>query len=143
MKLRSCRVMGNFQQSELCPIASGRQTTFTARIDILLLNAGIEPFSGQQLTADGYEPSLNVSNALLYRVNMMPNPFFIARFQVNNLCSSLFALRLLPIMLRTADMHHASPRIVVDSSDLRVHYLSNLDKDVYDSPKGLVKFGKL
>ena len=26
------------------------------RIDILLLNAGIEPFPGQQLTADGYEP---------------------------------------------------------------------------------------
>ena len=26
------------------------------RIDILLLNAGIVPFPGQQLTADGYEP---------------------------------------------------------------------------------------
>ena len=72
---------------------------------------------------------------------MMPNSSIIARFQVNNLSSSLLALRLLPIMLRTADMHHASPRIVVVSSDL--HYLSKLDKDVYDSPKGLVKFGKL
>jgi retinol dehydrogenase-12 len=27
------------------------------RIDILLLNAGIEPVPGQQLTADGYEPT--------------------------------------------------------------------------------------
>ena len=27
------------------------------RIDILLLNAGIEPAAGQQLTADGYEPT--------------------------------------------------------------------------------------
>jgi retinol dehydrogenase 12 len=27
------------------------------RIDILLLNAGIEPAAGQQLTADGYEPA--------------------------------------------------------------------------------------
>ena len=26
------------------------------RIDILLLNAGITPFPGQKLTADGYEP---------------------------------------------------------------------------------------
>ena len=72
---------------------------------------------------------------------MMPNLFFIARFQVNNLCSSLLALRLLPIMLRTSDKHHAIPRIVVVSSEL--HYRSKLDKDVYDSPNGLVKFGKL
>ena len=27
------------------------------RIDILLLNAGIDPAPGQQLTADGYEPT--------------------------------------------------------------------------------------
>ena len=27
-----------------------------SRIDILLLNAGIAPVAGQQLTADGYEP---------------------------------------------------------------------------------------
>ena len=27
-----------------------------SRIDILLLNAGIVPVAGQQLTADGYEP---------------------------------------------------------------------------------------
>jgi retinol dehydrogenase-12 len=35
------------------------------RIDILLLNAGIAPFAGQQLTADGYEP---VSVMLSYAV---------------------------------------------------------------------------
>ena len=70
----------------------------------------------------------------------MPNPFFIARFQVNNLCTSLLAFRLLPIMLRTSDKHHAIPRIVVVASE--VHYWSNLDKDVFDSPNGLVKFGK-
>jgi len=89
-----------------------------SRIDILLLNAGIGPAPGQQLTADGYEST----------------------FQVNNLCSSLLALRLLPIMLRTAEKHHTTPRIVVVSSE--VHYWAKLDKDVFDSPNGLVKFGK-
>ena len=72
---------------------------------------------------------------------MTPSPFFITRFQVNNLCTSLLALRLLPIMLRTAEKHHTIPRIVVVSSE--VHYWTNLDKDVFDSPDGLVKFGKL
>ena len=62
---------------------------------------------------------------------------------MNNLCSSLLALRLLPIILRTAEKHHTSPRIVVVSSE--VHYWSNLklDKDFFDPPNGLVKFGKL
>ena len=71
---------------------------------------------------------------------MMPSPLFITRFQINNLCSSLLALRLLPIMLRTAEKHHTSPRIVVVSSG--VHYWAKLDKDVIDSPNGLAKFGK-
>ena len=73
----------------------------------------------------------------------MLNPFFliITRFQVNNLCSSLLALRLLPIMLKTAEKHHTSPRIVVVSSE--GHYWTKLDKDVYDSPNGFTKFGKL
>jgi retinol dehydrogenase 12 len=44
-------------------------------------------------------------------------------------------------MLRTAEKHHTNPRIVVVSSD--VHYWVKLDKDVVDSPDGLVKFGKL
>jgi len=89
------------------------------RIDILLLNAGTTPSARQQLTADGYEPT----------------------FQVNNLCTSLLALRLLPIMLRTGEKHHSIPRIVVVSSG--VHYRTKIDKDVFDSPNGLVKFGKL
>ena len=72
---------------------------------------------------------------------MMPSLFIISRFQVNNLCTSLLALRLLPIMLRTAENHRTSPRIVVVSSEL--HYLSKLKKNVFDSPNGLVKFGKL
>jgi retinol dehydrogenase 12 len=73
---------------------------------------------------------------------MTLNLFFITRFQVNNLCSSLLAFRLLPIMLRTAEKHHTIPRIVVVSSE--VHYWSKLDKDasVFNSPDGLVKFGK-
>ena len=66
---------------------------------------------------------------------------FIARFQVNNLCTSLLALRLLPMMLRTAEKHHTTPRIVVVSSE--VHYWAKLNKDVFDSPNGLVNFGKL
>jgi len=88
------------------------------RIDILLLNAATTPFPGQQLTADGYEPA----------------------FQVNNLCTSLLALRLLPAVLRTAENHQTTPRIVVVSSE--VHYWAELDKDVIDSPDGLMKFGK-
>ena len=43
------------------------------RIDILLLNAGIIPAAGQQLTEDGYEP---VSVIRFISLNMMPNPFF-------------------------------------------------------------------
>jgi hypothetical protein len=43
-------------------------------------------------------------------------------------------------MLRTAENHHTSPRIVVVSSE--VHYWAKLDKDAFDSPNGLVKFGK-
>jgi NAD(P)-dependent dehydrogenase (short-subunit alcohol dehydrogenase family) len=88
------------------------------RLDILLENAGIVPTPGQQLTADGYEPV----------------------FQVNNLCTSLLALRLLPIMLRTAEKHQTTPRIVVVASE--VHYWADLDKDVINSPNGLEKFGK-
>ena len=57
------------------------------------------------------------------------------------MCTSLLALRLLPIMLRTAEKHHTSSRIVVVTSEL--HYWSKLDLDVFDSPNGLVKFGKL
>jgi retinol dehydrogenase-12 len=44
-------------------------------------------------------------------------------------------------MLRTAEKHHTSPRMVVVSSG--VHYQTKLDKDVFDSPNGFVKFGKL
>ena len=66
---------------------------------------------------------------------------FIIRFQVNNLCTSLLALRLLPIIVDTAEKHHTTPRIVVVSSE--VHYWAKLDKDVVDSPKGLAKYGKL
>ena len=72
---------------------------------------------------------------------MTPSPFFISRFQVNNLCTSLLALRLYPILHCTAEKYNTSPRIVVVSSDL--HYWAKLDKDVIDSPNGLVKFGKL
>ena len=57
------------------------------------------------------------------------------------MCSSLLALRLLPIMLRTAENHHINPRIVVVSSGL--HYRAKLDKNVFDSPNGLEKFGKV
>ena len=71
-------------------------------------------------------------------MSMMPTPFFIARFQVNNLCTSLLALR--PIILRTSEKHHTSPRMVVVSSG--VHYWAKLDKDVFESLNGLVKFGK-
>ena len=71
---------------------------------------------------------------------MTPSLIFITRFQVNNLSSSLLALRLLPIMLRTAEEHNTNSRIVVVSSDY--HYMSILDKDVIESPNGLAKFGK-
>ena len=57
------------------------------------------------------------------------------------MCTSLLALRLLPILHRTAERYNTNPRIVVVSSDL--HYWVELDKDVFDSPNGLVKFGKL
>ena len=57
------------------------------------------------------------------------------------MCTSLLALRLLPILFRSAEKSHTNPRLVVVSSG--VHYWAKLDKDVIDSPDGLVKFGKL
>ena len=57
------------------------------------------------------------------------------------MCTSLLGLRLLPIMLHTAEKHHTRPRLVVVSSE--VHYWTKFDKDVFNSPNGLVKFGKL
>ena len=80
------------------------------------------------------------SYVIVNMMPIMPTPFSIARFQVNNLCTSLLALRLLPIILRTSEKHHTSPRIVVVSSG--VHYWAKLDNDVFESPNGLVKFGK-
>ena len=43
-----------FPQSSILPNGLKRKE---GRIDILLLNAGIEPAAGQKLTADGYEPT--------------------------------------------------------------------------------------
>ena len=37
-----------------------------SRIDILLLNAGIEPVRGQQLTADGYEQTSVIRYRTVY-----------------------------------------------------------------------------
>jgi len=109
------------------------------RLDILLENAGILHHSAQQLTTDGYEPvSVHISS---YTKCNDDAQIFTARFQVNNLCTSLLALRLLPTMLRTANLHHTIPRLVVVSSE--VHYWTQLDKDLDDSPNGLEKFGKL
>jgi NAD(P)-dependent dehydrogenase (short-subunit alcohol dehydrogenase family) len=60
-----------------------------SRLDILLLNAGIEPIRGQQLTADGFEPTSVIR--LLYHVNMMPNHFLSAGFR-STTCALPFLL---------------------------------------------------
>ncbi|KAJ7167394.1 hypothetical protein C8R43DRAFT_1061015 [Mycena crocata] len=79
------------------------------RLDILVENAAVGAMSYYP-SKDGYETSL----------------------QVNCLSTPLLALRLLPAMIKTADEHHTTPRLVVVASGM--HYWVTLDKSLYESP---------
>jgi retinol dehydrogenase-12 len=53
--------------------------------------------------------------------------------QVNHLSTALLALRLLPLMQRTAERFGSHPRLVVVSSDM--HFFVNIDDEVMGSPR--------
>ncbi|KAJ7069400.1 hypothetical protein C8F01DRAFT_1207113 [Mycena amicta] len=84
------------------------------RLDILVENAAIMSYDYQS-TKDGFEASL----------------------QVANLSTPLVALRLLPIMLRTARENSTVPRIVIVSSD--GHYWASIDKRAWGGSAGIIK----
>ncbi|KAJ7132355.1 hypothetical protein C8R44DRAFT_698819 [Mycena epipterygia] len=84
------------------------------RLDILVENAAFAAMNGYEATKDGWEASL----------------------QVNYLATSLVALLLLPAMIKTAQDHSTSPRIVVVSSE--VHYWVDIEKAVCENP-GILK----
>jgi retinol dehydrogenase-12 len=103
------------------------------RLDILVENAAIAPTT-YEATKDGWESSF-VSRRL-----SSPTPRLTDdRLQVNDLSTSLLALLLLPIMIKTAKEHATLPRLVVVSSG--VHYWITIEKDLCESPTMLKTFG--
>ncbi|KAJ6457409.1 hypothetical protein C8R47DRAFT_1247288 [Mycena vitilis] len=78
------------------------------RLDILVENAAISSWK-YEATEDGWDISL----------------------QVNHLATSLLALLLLPVMVKTAQQHSTTPRIVVVSSGM--HYLVEMEKSLCES----------
>ncbi|KAK0203032.1 hypothetical protein DFS33DRAFT_950306 [Desarmillaria ectypa] len=107
-----------YQKDELWLVDLSRFSSVTAfankseadggRLDILILNAGVIPNKEYHTTVDRWESSL----------------------RINDIASSLLALRLLPRMLHTAKEYNTTPRICVVASD--VHYFANLPKNVTD-----------
>ncbi|KAJ7900599.1 hypothetical protein B0H14DRAFT_2429170, partial [Mycena olivaceomarginata] len=86
------------------------------RLDILVENAAVALFE-YSATGDNWETSL----------------------QVNHLSTSLLALLLLPAMIKTAQQHSTSPRLVVVSSDM--HYWVKMDKNLSENPDVLKTLG--
>ncbi|KAJ6580899.1 short-chain dehydrogenase [Mycena capillaripes] len=86
------------------------------RLDILVENAGIAT-NKYESTKDGWESSL----------------------QVNDLSTSLLALLLLPTMIKTAQQHSTTPRLVVVSSG--VHYWVEMEKGILENPDMLKTLG--
>ncbi|KAJ7708899.1 hypothetical protein B0H17DRAFT_916458 [Mycena rosella] len=86
------------------------------RLDILVENAAVGLFTYEG-TKDGWDASL----------------------QVNCLSTSLVALLLLPIMVKTAKEHSTLPRIVVVSSE--VHYWYTFEKGLSEDPEILKTLG--
>ncbi|KAF7308194.1 Retinol dehydrogenase 12 [Mycena chlorophos] len=84
------------------------------RLDILVENAAVstEMFRAGE---DGIESSLKIA--------ALSTPYV--------------ALRLLPIMFRTAREHNSIPRLVVVSSE--VHYWTDIKKEVIDDPMNIIK----
>ncbi|KAJ7066265.1 hypothetical protein C8F01DRAFT_981737 [Mycena amicta] len=84
------------------------------RLDILVENAAMATNTFQS-GEDGLEVSLKIS--------ALSTPYV--------------ALRLLPILLRTAREHSTVPRLVVVASE--VHYWTDIEKSVLDNPTNIIK----
>ncbi|KAJ6540465.1 hypothetical protein B0H19DRAFT_1175721 [Mycena capillaripes] len=86
------------------------------RLDILVANAALVA-TRYKATDDGWETAL----------------------QVSSLSTPLLALRLLPMMLKTAREHSTLPRLVVVSSE--VHYWARIEKKLSDNADMLKTLG--
>ncbi|KAF8206573.1 hypothetical protein K438DRAFT_1904702 [Mycena galopus ATCC 62051] len=86
------------------------------RLDILVENAGISSVK-YEATKDNWDISL----------------------QVNHLSTSLLAFLLLPVMVKTAQQHSTTPRLVVVSSG--THYWVEINKDMSENPDILKTIG--
>ncbi|KAJ7860404.1 hypothetical protein B0H14DRAFT_575715 [Mycena olivaceomarginata] len=87
------------------------------RLDILVENAAVGPGPKYEATKDNWEIAL----------------------QVNHLSTSLLAFLLLPAMIKTAQQHSTTPRLVVVSSD--THYWVKMDKTLSEDPDLLKTLG--
>ncbi|KAJ6580895.1 short-chain dehydrogenase [Mycena capillaripes] len=86
------------------------------RLDILVENAGIAT-NKYEPTKDGWESSL----------------------QVNDVSTPLLALLLLPTMIKTAQEHSTTPRLVIVSSGM--HYWVKMEKTILENPDLLQMLG--
>ncbi|CAK5283328.1 unnamed protein product [Mycena citricolor] len=86
------------------------------RLDILVENAGVST-DKYEVSKDGWETSM----------------------QVNDLSTPLLALRLLPLMVKTAQEHQTTPRLVIVASE--VHYWTEISKEVAEDPSPLSVLG--
>ncbi|CAK5283324.1 unnamed protein product [Mycena citricolor] len=89
------------------------------RLDILVENAGVST-DKYTVSKDGWETSSH-------------------SMQVNDLSTPLLALRLLPLMIKTAREHQITPRLVIVASD--VHYWTEISKEVAEDPSPLSVLG--
>ncbi|CAK5267280.1 unnamed protein product [Mycena citricolor] len=86
------------------------------RLDILVENAGVAT-DKYEVSKDGWETSM----------------------QVNDLSTPLLALRLLPLMVKTAKEHQTTPRLVIVASE--VHHWTEISKEVAEDPSPLSVLG--
>lgn len=96
------------------------------RLDVLVLNAGLNVMKYEPMEKDRWESSCVASYRTGWETEQTNSVF------VNNVATPLVALRLLPSMARTARDYSTRPRLVVVSSD--VHYFVKLDKRAVASP---------
>lgn len=105
------------------------------RLDILVENAAVALFE-YSATGDNWETSFVV---LLITLPNALTRHHDGSLQVNHLSTSLLALLLLPAMIKTAQQHSTSPRLVVVSSDM--HYWVKMDKNLSENPDILKTLG--
>ncbi|KIY63122.1 NAD(P)-binding protein [Cylindrobasidium torrendii FP15055 ss-10] len=110
--------------------ALSRLTAETGYTSAVLSLVDLADFSSVSAFADRFEAEHERLDIAIYNAALW-NPKHVATkdgwessLQVNNLATPLLALRLLPLMQRTAKTSNSTPRLVVVSSE--VHYQANV-----------------